>query len=573
MTPSLTVFSFANSDPRPFNRPWRASVVFALSALALGASAALAASPLDSYAPYDTYVAQVQELDREEAAAVASLGKTAGGRDVLLITLGLGDVDSRPAFLIVGATHAPHVAGSELALRMASLLVSRAKTNAEAKALLERHTFYFVPRPSPDATEACFAAPWFATAFNARETDDDRDFSTNEDGPEDLNGDGYITAMRIADPAGDWMPHPQEPRVLVAPDRNKGERGAYRLSIEGRDNDGDGQFQEDAAGGVAFDRNFTFQYPFFRPGAGPHQVSEPETRSIADFCFAHANIAAVFSFSPEDNLFHPWKPDPGVEGQRIKTRLMSADAPTIERLAETFRKLHGGENAPPPVDGEGSFVEWAYFHYGRWSLSTRGWWVPQVAAPEGAPAVDGRAADELNLLRWLAREQIDGFVPWTPVAHPDFPGQQVEVGGFKPFVALNPPAKELDGLAEKHLAFLESLPAELPQLKVAAPTVTALGDGVFRVKALVTNEGAMPTSSEMGRVTGQPFPVQLRLELPPQAKLLTGVQRTRLGVLAGHGGRVEQQWVIHLEGPAAANVTIRASSPTVGEATATVELK
>ena len=30
----------------------------------------------------------------------------------------------------------------------------------------------------------------------------------DEDGPEDLNGDGYITVMRVADPSGDYHDRP-----------------------------------------------------------------------------------------------------------------------------------------------------------------------------------------------------------------------------------------------------------------------------------------------------------------------------------------------------------------------------
>ena len=38
--------------------------------------------------------------------------------------------------------------------------------------------------------------------------DDDRDGATDEDGAEDLNGDGLITTMRVQDPAGEWMMDP-----------------------------------------------------------------------------------------------------------------------------------------------------------------------------------------------------------------------------------------------------------------------------------------------------------------------------------------------------------------------------
>ena len=33
----------------------------------------------------------------------------------------------------------------------------------------------------------------------------------------------------------------------------------------------------------------------------------------------------------------------------------------------------------------GSFLEWAYFHYGRWALGTRGWWAPEMKPEEEKP--------------------------------------------------------------------------------------------------------------------------------------------------------------------------------------------
>ncbi len=43
--------------------------------------------------------------------------------------------------------------------------------------------------------------------------------ATGTDGPgctnEDIDGDGRILQMRIADPHGGWMPHPDDARLLI----------------------------------------------------------------------------------------------------------------------------------------------------------------------------------------------------------------------------------------------------------------------------------------------------------------------------------------------------------------------
>ncbi|MDZ7618345.1 MAG: M14 family zinc carboxypeptidase, partial [Patescibacteria group bacterium] len=367
----------------------------------------------------------------------------------------------------------------------------------------------------------------------------------DEDGPSDLNGDGWITAMRVEEPGGPYMEHPADARVMILADPKKGERGRWSLHVEGTDDDGDGQLNEDPIGGVAFDRNFTFNYPYFKPGAGPYQVSEPETKAVADFAFGRRNIALVLTFSAQDNLFHAPKSESSEKQGKIKTKLLEADAPYLERMAKHYRELHGGSGAPASPEGNGCATDWAYFHYGRWSLAARPWWIPapdsgkadadkanektdettgeDATADEDQPnpppakkpaenkasddkasddkaSDDKRGQDDLHALAWFDRNGIDGFVPWQRIEHPDFPDRRVEVGGFKPYLRTNPPLAELEGLGAKHVDFLCRAAGMLPQLKIAEVKAESLGGGMWRVAATVVNQGELPTFPEMGEV-------------------------------------------------------------------------
>ena len=543
--------------------------------LTLAWTATGAAAAVEGYANYETFRKQVDALDASDLVSVTVLGKTSQQRDVVLLTIARGKSENKPAILIVGNVHAPHLVGGEMVMRLAKHLVDHADDDA-VKAMLDRVTLYLVPRPSPDATEAFFAQPSFEREGNARPTDDDRDFETNEDGPDDLDGNGVITMMRVEDPAGRWMPHPDDPRVLIEADPKKNEAGKYTLYTEGRDNDEDEAFNEDGPGGVSFNRNFTFNYPYFKPGAGPHQVSEPETRAVADFAFARTNIAVVISFTPEDNLFHPWKPDGNRERQRIKTTLMSDDAPFQDFIAERYRAIHGGKNAPSSPKGEGSFSEWAYFHYGRWSFAARGWWVP--AEEEKKRSDEKRGKDDINALRWLEANKIDGFVEWKAIEHPDFKGRKVEVGGFKPYVLLNPPVKELDVLTENHAAWLGEVAGLLPKIQISEAKVESLGGsdepngpGVYRVTVTVINHGYLPTMSEMGRISRQLNPLQLAIELPEGASLVQGAPRTQLDVIKGKGGTAEHVYLV--KAAKGLSAKLKVWSPSVGEYETTITLK
>jgi len=457
-----------------------------------------AAEPaLEGYADEAAYRARIESIATSELATLESLGRTRGGRTIDLLAIGAGPRqrrDTRPAVLVVGSVHPPHLLGSELATRLARRLVEEAESEASVRRMLDRVTFYVIPRPGPDACAAFLRRPYFERAGNERPTDDDRDGRVDEDPPDDLNGDGLITMLRVEDASGAYVPHPEDDRVMVEADPQKQERGRYALYVEGRDDDRDEALNEDPAGGVAFNRNFTFRYPYFEPGAGPHQVSEVETRAVADFAFSHPNIAVVLCFTPEDNLVAPWKPDAEAEEARIKTTLLAADAPYFNRVAEAYRKILDRDDPPDAPEAKGSFAEWAYFHYGRWSFACRGWWPPEVETTQREDddedhdednEHDERGQHDLNALRWFAREKIDGFVDWRPIVHPDLPGRKVEVGGFKPFLRLNPPADRLEPLADRHWQYLRTLVERMPRVVIRQAKAEPLGRGVWRVTAVV----------------------------------------------------------------------------------------
>jgi len=475
---------------------------------------------------------RLERIARSPLARIRSLGRTRQDRDIWLLTIapprpvgtpaanagasGAWSTDlggNRPSLLIVAGLDAPQLHTTQLALRLAEEIVVRAEEAARAGPrgdesaqdepgrgapaasgrLLERMTIHVIPLASPDAAERFFLQPYCDAATNFHPRDDDGDGRRDEDPPDDLNGDGWITRMRIEDPAGRYIVHPADERLLIEADPERGERGRWRLMTEGLDNDGDRRFNEDPIGGVALDRNFPFDYPYFAPGAGEFQVSEPETQAVADFVFDHAELAAVLTFCPRGNLLHLPPSVPAGKQGRIKTKLLSADSPYLAHLGKIYRKLHPGDDPPKGAKSGGTLADWAYFHSGRWSLTTPGWWPPKLSEavdrepdppaeeadvpeqPDDQPEKesandDKRAADQRRLLAWLESNSIDGFVPWQRVEHPDFPGRRVEVGGLKPLITSNPPLEQLEPLVAPHVEFLERLAALLPRLELTDAT-------------------------------------------------------------------------------------------------------
>jgi hypothetical protein len=587
----------------------RAATLLALALVTTSAAARAAASAvpkepaLPGYAPVPELLQRVKALSGRGGAKVDTLGATLSGAPVLAVEFHATAAGLHPGLAIVGGLGPGQHCGAEVVTRLAERL---AAGGDEAQALLSRMNVYLIPLPCPDAIAAGERAPYSAATVNADPADDDRDGKLDEDGPGDLDGDGWITQIRVKDPAGKYRAHPLDPRVLIPVKPDQNEAGAYSVYTEGIDNDQDGQYNEDGPGGTDFDKNWTWNYQLYAPGTGFNPVSEPETRALADFLYDHADISMVYTLGPQDNLAHPWQP--GNDGGRIKTGVLADDAPVLKQLSEQYKQQFDTAVAPGGAAGDGSFPYWAYFHYGRWSLAALPWWVPEVkdAAPgsgdtpvagqptgQGASATgtggtgaaappsaatlkpawdehDERGKEELRWLKWLDVSHIDGFAPWTPVADPDFPGAQVEAGGFRLLRVMNPPAAELDGLAGKQLQFVAGLAQLQPQLAIDRVKVEDRGGGVYHVELRVVNSGYLPTVSAMGDLSGQDYPLQATLTLPPGATLPSHRQRQFVPRLDGQGGSATLEWLV--QAPQGGMLHLRVASPSVGEAQADIQL-
>ena len=62
--------------------------------------------------------------------------------------------------------------------------------------------WYIIPLPNPDGAKGFFADVKSNRSVNDFVVNNDMDEATNEDGFDDLNGDGVITQMRVKDLEG-----------------------------------------------------------------------------------------------------------------------------------------------------------------------------------------------------------------------------------------------------------------------------------------------------------------------------------------------------------------------------------
>ena len=201
-----------------------------------------------------------------------------------------------------GNIHGNEVQGAEAALYLIWYLTENRDRVEFLRRLTDEKVFYIVPTINPDGRAYWFDAP--NTAHSSRSgkspLDDDRDGQVDEDGFDDLNGDGQISQMRRKDPNGQFTISPEDHRLLVSIKPGEEVQGdRYELlGLEGLDNDGDGRINEDPPGGYDLNRNWPadWQPESVQPGAGDYPLCWPETRAVAQFLRDHPNVAGVQAF-------------------------------------------------------------------------------------------------------------------------------------------------------------------------------------------------------------------------------------------------------------------------------------
>jgi len=604
--------------------------------LALGlvafATAAQAQSP--AYLDQNALTRELRTLVASSPSAkMTSLSKTIGGRDIWVIEIanpGGMPVSNRPGVLMVANLEGDHLVGSSHALETVRYLLANATTPA-VKQVLDRQVVYVFPRLNPDGAELSFATVKAGQKGNLRPYDDDNDGRVDEDGPEDLNGDGVISVMRVKDPSGEYMIDPADARAMKKADVTKGEVGGYKLYWEGVDNDGDGLLNEDGPGGVDLNRNFQHDYPYFDADAGPHMVSEKESRALMDFMIAHRNIGAIMTYGHSDNLVVP--PDAGgrlaapttmslrafadassakmfavgmlptpplpfgaatrtrgaqpgadnnpASGRRPDTLVNKADLDYFKAVSEAYKATTGIKTVPALRRPRGAFFQYGYYQYGVPSFTTPGW---SPAAPAPAPATTAAnapaapAASAANaaaltgdaaILKTLDAAGLDAFVAWKPYKHPEL--GDLEIGGFRPYASDNALAKDLAELGRKQGEFLVKLASMLPRVHIAKTEVKAHGGGIFTISVEVENTGFFPASSQHGVASRSVKPTLVQIEVPA-ADIVTGAQKSvRIPNLSGSSSRERITWVIR--GKANASVSISVLAQKGGTDSATVILK
>lgn len=274
------------------------------AALALTPPATAQAVP--GYVNFSDGEKRLAEVARANSSWIqlTTIGASAGGKKIHLLTIaaaGKVKPEQRPAIFLGANLVGFHNAGTQAAVAFVEKLVAK-KDDPTVKQLLETRTFYVAPMLNPDAHDGLFQGPKYRRSLNEGKLDRDLDGLIGEDGFNDLNNDGKITMMRIADPAGEWIVDEKDPRLMRRADPLKGEKGKFKMMPEGFDDDKDGQFNEDGPGGYRPDRNFAHAWNASDPESGPWPSAQPESKALMEFFVKHRNVALAVVYGPANNL-------------------------------------------------------------------------------------------------------------------------------------------------------------------------------------------------------------------------------------------------------------------------------
>ena len=506
--------------------------------------------------------------------SMESAGKSYEGRDMIILTItdkSKGKPSEKPAYWVDANIHGNEIQGTEMALYTAWYLCEMYGKNAFITELLGEKTFYIAPTINPDA-RAYFTDQAGSLRSGVVPCDDDRDGLFDEDGTEDLNGDGEISMMRRKTSDGNMKIDPADPRkmIQVAP----GEKGDYEMiGREGIDNDGDGLINEDGPGGYDPNRDWGYNWEpnYVQSGADRYPFFLPETRAIRDFITAHPNITGSQSFHNSGGMILK---GPSVEavGSEVYSR---ADDAVYESIGRTGEKILPGYKLltiwKDMYTVWGGELDWMYGTVGSFVYSNELW-------TSYLMFYDPAQTDSYEFDRLLLFE--DAFVPWMEIDHPVY--GKVEVGGFsKKFGRLHP-GFMLETDAHRNMAFVLYNAWQTPKLEISDIVSRDMKGGLWEITARVSNSRMMPTHSAQNMRYHITPPDYVTLDGPA---VISGMKVTdplnnvtveqkknpksiEIENIPGYG-RITVRWIVRGKGP----VKITVKSVKGGTASASYDLK
>ena len=435
-----------------------------------------------------------------------SVGKSHNGYDMMVMTINnpaTGPELSKSAMWIDANNHGNEIQGCEVCLYTIWYLMENYGKIEQITKLVDERVFYIMPSVNPDGHQCFMEGEGGNSRTGQVPRDDDNDGEYDEDGPNDLNGNGVIESIRKYVPgAGTHRMIPgSDPEQLEAV--GFGEVGDYiMLGREGKDDDGDGSVNEDGPGSYDPNRNWGSQWQpsYIQGGSMDYPFQLPETRAVSEFMLAHPNIAGVQAYHNSGGMI--LRP-PGAEefGEYPASDLRAYDemGRNGERMLPYYDYIILWKDLYTTYGGS---IDWTNDSLGIISYCNELWnggqyynspkLVEQQADPN-SPISRGKSNNFFD--KYL--EFGSTYTEWKEFDHPDY--GKVEIGGsFDKFRGRIPPRFMNEELCHRNMAFTLYQADELPMMAFGETSVKKIGDGVYKVWIDLTNSKVTPTITAIG---------------------------------------------------------------------------
>jgi hypothetical protein len=452
------------------------------------------------YNSYEGIVKICQEIAKAypQLARVEPIGKSYEGRDILVIIITNfqnGSPADKPGYYIDGNIHSNEIQGSEIALYTAWYLTETYQNNRFIKELLDDKVFYIIPTINPDARDNYMFSPNMVHSPRSGmiPVDDDGDGLTDEDGYDDLNGDGNISLMRRKTPYGQWNVDPGNPARMIRAEN--GQFGAYEiLGYEGMDNDGDGQINEDGVGYYDPNRDWSFNWQpdYIQNGALPYPYYAPENKAVRDFVVAHPNIAGAQSYHNSGGMILR-----GPAQEKYMETYDAEDETVLNTIGKAGEKMLPGykfytlwKDLYPVFGGE---IDWFYGARGIYVYTN------ELFTDQLYFGAESSRNDNENELYEFDRYLLfgDALIPWKEIDHPVY--GTIEIGGFSKNFGRPEPGFMLESEAHRNMAFTLFHAYHTPLIRIEEIQIKKIDSRFQEVEVSLVNSRLMPSRSGQNR--------------------------------------------------------------------------